>query len=399
MKRLLKWTDWYLVLPVLILSIVGVLMIYSTTMVSELINDPSSSGWGMASRQAIFVGIGIVAMTIVAFGLGIRPLRIPKQRSFLFFIGMLFLAFLLVIVLFTEPIKGARSWIDIGFFSLQPTEFVKIGMILYVSSIFAIRQNHINHVTKSFLSPSIVVGALFALIAIQPDLGGVGILTLIYLCLIFASGVRLFKILVILVGSALAGGLGVLLGSLVGIFRAEQLARILSWQDLFADAKGESYQVLASLQAFVNGGMTGAGLGMSVQKYGYLPEAQTDFIMAIVAEELGFITFAGMLLLVLFVILRAFHLARACRDPFYSLVAVGIGSYFAIQAGINIGGITGALPLTGVTFPFVSYGGSSLVTSFVAVGILLYVSFHVQKEQEKRMENANNREDVAEEFH
>ncbi|MBO9596415.1 MAG: putative lipid II flippase FtsW, partial [Cohnella sp.] len=262
---------------------------------------------------------------------------------------------------------GARSWLGIGSFGIQPSEFMKLAMILFLAKLLSERQNQITQFTKGLLPPLGIMGAAFALIMLQPDLGTGTVMIGASILAIYVAGARPAH----LGGLALLGVLG-----LVGLIAAApyRLQRITAFLDPWQDPLGAGYQSIQSLYAIGPGGLVGLGLGMSRQKYNYLPEPQTDFIFSILAEELGFIGGCLLILLFLMLIWRGMRTAITLTDPFGSLLAIGIVGIFAVQVLINIGVVIGMLPVTGVTLPLVSYGGSSLTLLLTALGILLNLS-------------------------
>jgi cell division protein FtsW len=262
---------------------------------------------------------------------------------------------------------GARSWLGIGSFGIQPSEFMKLAMILFMAKLLSERQSQITRFTTGLLPPLGILGLAFGLIMLQPDLGTGAVMIGAALLVIYVAGAR----------AAHLGGLALLgLVGLIGLIAAApyRLQRITAFLDPWQDPRGAGYQSIQSLYAIGPGGLVGLGLGMSRQKYNYLPEPQTDFIFSILAEELGFI--GGSLLLMLFLLLiwRGMRTAITLSDPFGSLLATGIVGIIAVQVLINIGVVIGLLPVTGITLPLVSYGGSSLTLLLTALGILLNLS-------------------------
>jgi cell division protein FtsW len=262
---------------------------------------------------------------------------------------------------------GARSWIGISSFGIQPSEFMKICMILFLSKLLSDENHRITEFTKGLLPPLAVMGAAFGLIMLQPDLGTGSVLVGASLLIIYAAGARMSHL----------AGLGMIgVAGFVGLIIAApyRLKRITAFLDPWSDPLGAGYQAIQSLYAIGPGGLVGLGLGASRQKYSYLPEPQTDFIFSIISEELGFIG-AG-LVLVLFTILvwRGMRTAITAPDTFGSLLAAGITGMIAVQVIINIGVVIGMMPVTGITLPLISYGGSSLTLMLVSLGILLNIS-------------------------
>jgi cell division protein FtsW len=269
---------------------------------------------------------------------------------------------------------NAQSWISLGGMNIQPGEFVKLSVIIYLAAVYDKKQSYINEFGRGVLPPLIFTGIICFFVIIQPDFGTAFIIGMIAMCMILCSGTALKSILK-LVACVLA--FGILISPLAimnGLFSEEQLSRFIGVADPFTHADGDGYQLVNSFYAIGSGGLSGLGLGQSVQKYGYLPESHTDFIMSVIAEELGIFGVIFVLLLLTFIVLKGFSIARKCQDPFGSLLAVGISSMIAIQAMINLGGLTGLIPITGVPLPFISYGGSSILLLLISMGMLVNVS-------------------------
>lgn len=320
-------------------------------------------------KQIMWAIIGIVAM-LVAMNI---PFSFYK-RNFRWIVFGSFIMLVLVLFIGTK-INGARSWFSIGSASMQPAEFAKLGIILYLASIIDKKGDRFRQFKKGLIPPLVVTGMFFVLIAVQPDLGSAAILLGTAAIVMVCGGARISHLFFLTVPV----GVVVLLGYIA--MHGHALSRLTSYLDPWTDPQGKGWHLVQSLIAMAHGGLSGAGFGKSVQKYLYLPEAHTDFIFSIIAEELGFIGTALFLLLYLAFLLRGLHICLRCQDSFASLVGVGIVSMIGLQAMVNIGGVTGTIPLTGVTLPFISYGGSSLLITLVATGILLSVSREVSKQK------------------
>ncbi|OEH93910.1 putative lipid II flippase FtsW [Bacillus solimangrovi] len=361
LKKVLKSYDYSLVVLPILLSIFGVIMVYSSSMVwAVMINEGSTDLY--YKRQLIWFWISLVAFFFAAA----VPYTIYKR-----FVKLIFFAspiLLIIVLLFGVERNNAKSWLEIGGFGFQPAEFIKVGLIIYLSAVFARKQSYIDRFWPAFGPPLLFTGIVFLLIFIQPDLGTGSIILLIAYVMVCSSGIRL-KHWLRLTG---AGIIAVLL--MIPFLSPEQISRFTSAYDPFSSPLKHGYQVINGYIAIANGGVTGKGLGESVQKFGYLPEPHTDFIMAIISEELGIFGVSFVLLSLFFIIIRGLHIARKNDDPFASLLAIGISSMIGIQSGINLGALLGILPVTGVTLPFVSYGGSSLFILMFSVGILVNIS-------------------------
>ncbi|MFC5403057.1 stage V sporulation protein E [Cohnella soli] len=351
---------WMIAATIGILAI-GIVMVYSASAVAAF-HDYGDSYY-YVKRQVVFGVLGVVSMFIT---MNVDYTRWRKWAA----PGLLVCFGLLVIVLVpgVGVVRGgARSWLGIGSFGIQPSEFMKLAMILFLAKFLSERQNQITLFTKGLLPPLAILGTAFGLIMLQPDLGTGMVMIGASLLAIYVSGARLAH----LGGLALLGVAG--LGALIAA-APYRLQRITAFLDPWQDPLGAGYQSIQSLYAIGPGGLVGLGLGMSRQKYNYLPEPQTDFIFSILAEELGFIGGALLILLFLLLIWRGMRTAITITDPFGSLLATGIVGIFAVQVLINVGVVIGMLPITGVTLPLVSYGGSSLTLLLTALGLLLNLS-------------------------
>ncbi|ALS21368.1 MULTISPECIES: stage V sporulation protein E [Paenibacillus] len=345
----------------LLLLGIGVVMVYSASAV--LAFREFGDAFYYLKRQALFAALGIMAMVFTMN----TDYWIWKKYAKL----VLIICFILLVAVLIPGIGvvrgGARSWLGIGSFGIQPSEFMKIGMIIFLSNWLSEKQNTITLFGKGLLPPLGLVGLAFGLIMLQPDLGTGAVLVGASLLIIYTAGARLVHL-------SYLGLVGVL--GLVGLIAAApyRLKRITAFLDPWQDPLGAGYQAIQSLYAIGPGGLVGLGLGMSRQKYSYLPEPQTDFIFSIIAEELGFI--GGTFVLALFILLlwRGMRTAITAPDTFGSLLAAGIVGMIAVQVIINIGVVIGMFPVTGITLPLISAGGSSLTLMLTSIGVLLNIS-------------------------
>ncbi|OPA78465.1 stage V sporulation protein E [Paenibacillus selenitireducens] len=353
--------DIWLIISILSLLGIGMVMVYSAGAVVAF-HDYGDSFY-FVKRQLLFAVLGLVAMYFTMN----TDYWVWKKYAKL---GLILCFALLVIVLIPgigAVRGGARSWLGISSFGIQPSEFMKLAMILFLSKLLADRQAELGSFVKGLVPPLGIMGLAFGLIMLQPDLGTGTVMVGASLLVIYISGAKVRHLASLgLVG--VAGFIGLVLAA------PYRLARITSFLDPWSDPLGAGYQAIQSLYAIGPGGFVGLGLGMSRQKYSYVPEPQTDFIFSILAEELGFI--GGITVLVLFLILvwRGMRVAMTISDPFGSFLAVGIVGIVAVQVIINIGVVIGLMPVTGITLPLISYGGSSLTLMLTAFGILLNIS-------------------------
>ncbi len=355
--------DYLIALTVGVLVIMGVLTVYSSSFALGLLEFGDANYF--VYRQIIFGALGTIAM-VVFMKNDYRRLRLISP--------LLMLAAILGLVAVLMPgigleRNGAARWIAIGgpIPPLQPSEFAKLALIIYVSAWLAGRGEHVKHFWTGFFPFVVLVGVVAGLIMLEPDLGTTIVIVLTTVTLVFVAGASLTHVAAFLGIGSIAASLLVLTGE----YRADRIFAFIRAED---DPGGRGFHTLQLLIALGSGGIDGLGLGASRQKFFYVPGAHTDGIFAIIGEELGLIGTMFVLCLFAFLIARGFRVIVRARDDFGALLAVGVVSWIGYQTIINIGGITRAMPLTGIPLPFVSYGGSALITMLAAVGILLSVS-------------------------
>ncbi|WEK52867.1 MAG: putative lipid II flippase FtsW [Candidatus Cohnella colombiensis] len=363
--------DFLLLILTLLLVGFGLVMVFSASSSMTVVDQKyGNDALFFTRKQLMWAGIGTFLMLIM---MNINYEKIRKLSG-LFFI---FALILLMIVPFAGVyLNGARSWLSIAGFSVQPTEFAKLAIIMYLATIIAKKDEKFREFKRGLLPVMIVVGFFAFLIMLQPDLGSCAILVICASVVVVAGGSNMKHITL---SAAILIGLATLGLSVYLLFNPEfdggyRLARFSAFLDPLADSQNSGWQLTRSLEAFGHGGLTGAGLGHSVQKLFYLPLAYNDFIFAVIGEELGFIGTTIFILFYLLFIWRALIVSLRCPDIYGTLVGIGIVSLIAIQALINMGGVSGAIPVTGVTLPFISYGGSSLLVMLIAMGVLLSIS-------------------------
>jgi cell division protein FtsW len=353
--------DYILMGVIVALLIIGIAMVYSSSFVwaEYKFND----AWYYVKRQALFAGAGMIAM-IFTMNLPYTTWKKYAKLILLFCFSLL----LLVLIPGIGMVRGgAQSWIGIGAFSIQPSEFMKLGLIIFLATYLSVNQKYITSLRKGFFPSLLLVFTAFGLIMLQPDLGTGMVLVLTCMVMIFTAGARLSHFF----GLAAVG----LAGFIVLIASAPyRISRITAFLNPWEDPLGDGFQIIQSLYAIGPGGLMGLGFGESLQKFFYLPEPQTDFIFAILGEELGFIGGTSVLLLFFLLLWRGIKIALEAPDSFSRFLALGIVSMLALQAMINISVVIGLIPVTGITLPFLSYGGSSLTLILCSVGILLNIS-------------------------
>ncbi len=339
----------------------GIVMVYSASFTVSYWEYESK--WYFTSKQLIFSGIGLLLMLIC---MNLRP-DFYKKHFLLFLFGSFFLLILVFVPGIGVNLNGANSWIGFNSKTIQPTEFAKIGLIIYLSALLSKKRENIINFKQGLLPSLIVTFIFFILIALQPDYGSALILATTAGTIMIVSGVKLKHIFYLVMAC-------IILLPVIFISSGYRFSRLTSYLNPWSDPYGDGYQLIQSLIAFGNGGVFGTGFGRGIQKYFYLPYPQSDFIFSVIGEELGFIGVTIFILAFLLLVWRILIIALRSKEIFGTLLGVGIASMFAIQAFINIGGVTGTIPITGVPLPFISAGGSSLIVSMASVGIVLSLS-------------------------
>jgi cell division protein FtsW len=322
-----------------------------------------SSPWSYIVRQSIYMGLGvIVALVVSRTSLRlVRKLRLP----------LLVTAFCLLIVVFVPGLGhfagGSSRWIGIGPFQLQPSELMKLALVVFAADVLARRAKRRDQ-WQAFVRPLFLFMAVAAVLIVkQPDLGTAIVIGCITFSMLFAAGTRLR--LLVLPGTAVLAA-----GALVALKATYSRDRLLSFVNPFAHASTSGYQVVQSLATLGLGGVTGSGVGASITPWGFLPNAHTDFVFAVIAGNLGLVGAFAVLVGFGAFGWAGFRIAARERDPFARYVAIGVTCWILAQAVINIGGVVDALPVTGIPLPFISYGGSSLVVALIGVGLLFGIA-------------------------
>lgn len=359
--RKLVALDHTLIVLTLALSLAGLVMVFSASAVvaSNRFQDASY----FLKRQLAWLALGLALMHITSridYALW-KKLAIPLLGVTGGLLALVLIPSIGVLA------KGARRWLRVGPILLQPTEIAKVVTVIYLAAYLAAKEDRLLSFQRGVLPPLILVGAMCGLILLQPDLGSVVVIGLVMFSLLFLAGAKLSH----LVGLVLCG-LPVVLGLILSSSYRRQ--RLMTFLAPWKDASDAGFQVTQSFLAFGSGGPFGVGLGEGKQKLFFLPEAHTDFVLALVGEELGFLGTAALMMLFLAFVIRGFSIAARARMPFGYFLGMGITLLIATQTLINAGVVTGLLPTKGLTLPFVSYGGSSLVISLIGVGILLSIS-------------------------
>ena len=335
-------------------------MIYSSSYVwaEYKFDDP----YKYLKSQTIFLIIGYIIMIIISK----FPYQNYKKISNIIF-GICFIMLILVLIPGIGTVRnGSRSWFGIGGFGIQPSEFTKLGLIIFTSKYLSNNNKILKDIKKGVLPILGILIITFALIMLEPDFGTGVVIVMTIIVLLFISGVKM-KFFIKL---GLIGLIGIVILILIAPYRLE---RIVSFLNPWTDPLGSGFQIIQSLYAIGPGGLLGLGFGNSIQKHFYLPEPQTDFIFAIISEEFGFMGVLIVSSLFITIIYRGFKIAMNCEEKFGKYLAFGITFGIAFQTILNLMVVVGLIPVTGVTLPFLSYGGSSLLISLTSIGILLNI--------------------------
>ncbi len=352
---------WTILVSLGLLCVVGLIFVLSASMVSA--NHTKSTSWYWFLRQAFFLGVGAVAMWVAV---RVDYHRWVRFGPALLIVSVLALVLVLLPTSLRHEINGARRWLGPDFISFQPSEMAKLGVILWLAGLLERRREVIRDFRVTILPAFTVLAVVGGLIVLEPDLGTATLVSVIVVVMLAVAGSRLDVLTYVGVPIGAAG----LLFSMRGYHRV----RLLAFLDPWAHANDAAYQTIQSQVGLASGGLFGVGIGNSKAKWGFLPEAHTDFIFAIIGEEVGLIGCAVVISLFLVFLVAGVNAGRRARDLSGMLVAIGISSWIGLQAIINIGVATGTLPNKGITLPFVSYGGTSLITTMFAAGILLNIA-------------------------
>ncbi|MDQ0340320.1 cell division protein FtsW [Caldalkalibacillus uzonensis] len=370
--------DFTILIVTLILLGFGLVMIYSASHHMAFMMDHGDSAYFL-KRQLVWAFLGLFMLYITMN----IPYSLYKKLVPIMLLVLLIMMVLVLVPGFGLKEKGAQRWLNLRVITLQPSEFVKLGLIIYLASIYSKKQGYISHFKRGVLPPLVIVGLFFCLTLLQRDLGTASILMLFTFVILFCAGARIMHML----------GLGIMAFSMISVFAVTQdyrWKRLTAFLDPWADPTGTGYHTIQSLYAIGNGGLTGMGFNNSIQKQFYLPEAHTDFIFAVIAEEFGLLGVIGVLAAYLILVLRGILISLHAPDAFGMLLGLGISAMIGIQSLVNIGVVSGSLPVTGLTLPLLSYGGSSLLLTLISIGILLNISRHASQSTRKENDHAQN---------
>jgi cell division protein FtsW len=356
-----KAPDVILLLVTLVLVTVGTAMIYSSSSIIAL--ERFKDGQYFLKKQILFVFMGLVSMILM--------IRIPyTQLKKVAYPGVVVSLFLLALLLIPHVgIKrgGATRWLNLGLFSFQVTEMVKIAMVVFLAHLLTRKTLQLKKFTRGILIPLSITSVVIAFVMLEPDFGTAVIIATIMLLMLCLAGSQI-KHLLILAASFIPVAVWMI------FHKGYRLARLTAFLDPWKDAGSSGFQIIQSLLSFGSGGAFGVGIGDGMQKLFYLPEPHTDFILAIIAEESGFVGVMTVIILFALFVFRGFQIALKAPDLFGTLLAAGLTMVIALESFINIAGVMGLIPLKGLALPFLSYGGTSFIMSMTAVGILLNIS-------------------------
>ena len=331
-------------------------------------------------RHAIFLVLALIVSSVI--------LQISMKRWFQYSMYLLGLSFFLLVVVLAvgKSVNGASRWIPLGLFNLQPAEVAKLSLFIFMAGYLVRKQDEVRKTFfGGFGKPIMVFGAFAVLLLGQPDLGTVVVMLVTLFGMLFIAGAKLSQFIALMVA-----GIAAVVGLIV--IEPYRVRRVTSFWQPWNDPFGSGYQLTQSLMAFGRGDWTGQGLGNSVQKLEYLPEAHTDFVFAVLAEELGFVGVTLVLILIFSLVLKAILIGKKAFENdhlFSGYLAFGIGIWFAFQTLVNVGAASGIVPTKGLTLPLISYGGSSLIVMSVAVSMLLRIDHECRIQQKEQADNKN----------
>jgi cell division protein FtsW len=385
-----RYLDWTILAPYLLLSIFGIIMVYSSSSTILLVNGFKPATY--AIRQTAYF---ISAVTL--FGILPFEIKLDIFKSKKFVIGFLGLAVLMLLILIgmrlvrgdAAAVNGAVGWLNLGIIRIQPLEVAKIALVLYLAMVLSLRDGRFvpGKIWTNLSGPTILSGFVIFLVIVEPDFGGAAILMMIVLVMYAVSGIparivlRWFLVLLVLV-FALTGL--IILWNPAFLRNSYQFQRLMAFVHPFKLERKGGAQLVNSYYAIHNGHLLGVGLGNSMQKRGYLPEPYTDFILSIISEELG--SFGAILVVgtLFFLMYRIMEVGVHAKDQFNALVCFGVATIIFTETLFNVGGVLGLLPITGVTLPFISYGGSSMIVLTFGIALVLNIAAN---EKRNRLEN------------
>ena len=389
MRRKLSYLNYRIFIPYLILVVLGIILVYSASSDILLVNGFKPDVYGI--RQAIYAVVAFLFFGIPFFALRLKVIKSPKFVAGFLLICVLMLLWL-VFLRFAHgssaAVNGAVGWINLGFINLQPLEVTKLALVIYLAYVLDRRDGKLvkGRIKSNLSHPAMLAAFLMCLVIVEPDFGGTAILFMITLVIFSVSGVPAKLALAWLAGIFILVALVfVIVVSWNPKFLQEsyQFQRLMSFLHSFELERKGGAQLVNSYYAIHNGGLFGVGLGNSMQKRGYLPEPYTDFILSITAEELGVVCTIFLVGLLFYLMWEIMEVGINASSQFDALICFGVTTIIFTEALFNIGAVLGLLPITGVTLPFISYGGSSMIVLTAAIGLVLNVSANEKMIKEK----------------
>lgn len=394
MREKTRYLDWGILLPYLLLSILGIIMVYSSSSTILLVNGFKPATY--AIRQTAYFVSAVLLFGILPFE---AKLSIFKSKKFV--LGFLGVSVVMLLILIgmrlvrgnAAAVNGAVGWLNLGIIRIQPLEVAKIALVLYLAMVLSHRDGRLvpGQIWSNLSGPTILSGFVIFLVIVEPDFGGAAILMMIVLVMYAVSGIpakivlRWFAILLVLV-FALTGL--IILWNPSFLRNSYQFQRLMAFVHPFKLERKGGAQLVNSYYAIHNGHLFGVGLGNSMQKRGYLPEPYTDFILSIISEELGSIGAIAVVGGLFFMMHRIMEVGVHAKDQFNSLVCFGVATIIFTETLFNVGGVLGLLPITGVTLPFISYGGSSMIVLTFGVALVLNIAANEKRNRLERGELA-----------
>jgi len=363
-----KRYDLTILLVTLILVTIGTVMIYSASSIIAM--ERFKDGYFFLKKQMIFVLLGLGAMVIMSK----IPYYYLRKGAYLGIFVSIALLILLLVPGFGVKVGGAKRWLRIGGLTFQVTELVKVAMVLFLAHFLAKKHERIKEFIRTFLVPLTICFVMVGLILRQPDFGTSVVMVIVMMFMFYLAGCRIMH---------MAGLAAVFVPAAVALVmhKSYRLERFLSFLDPWKDPTDSGFQIIQSFISFGSGGTFGVGLGNSLQKLFYLPEPHTDFILSVIAEEGGFLMVTIIIGLFILLIMRGFMISIQSPDLFATLMAGGLTIIIAMEAFINMACVMGLVPTKGLTLPFVSYGGTSLIMSMAIMGILLNISSYIHNDE------------------
>lgn len=393
MRQKFQHMNYRILVPYLLLVIIGIIMVYSASSDILLVNGFRPATYGI--RQAIYAVFAVFLFATVTFLLKLELFKSPRFVAGFLGISMLLLLYLIVLKIFRgsdAAVNGAVGWIDLGIIKIQPLEIAKLALVIYLAFYLDRHDGSFRrgYIIQNLSRPAIIAVIMMFLVVLEPDLGGTAILAMIVIVMFSVSGVPARNAVICLLGIAI--GVFFLVFLIIKwdpkfLQDSYQYQRLMSFMHPFELEQKGGAQLVNSYYAIHNGGLFGVGLGNSMQKRGYLPEPYTDFILAVIAEEIGVIGALALLALLFYLMWSIMDVGIHAESQFNALVCFGVTTIIFTETLFNVGAVLGLLPITGVTLPFISYGGSSLIVLSVSIGLVLNIAANERIKREEEEDN------------